>query len=141
MKQPLSEQFLRMQKLAGILNEDRDQILSNLDKVAKESIGSYGMEDYPMEVTTDLKQQTITLRIYGDLSPNPGRVATNQNTRWAVIQPIIKHIDDYLKKVHNKLDPNDDNFTIRLTDSNTDEYTEGDSIGHLYFLYQLIFKP
>ena len=141
MKQPLSEQFLRMQKLAGILNENRDQILSNLDKVAKESIGSYGMEDYPMEVTTDLKQQTITLRIYGDLSPNPGRVATNQNTRWAVIQPIIKHIDDYLKKVHNKLDPNDDNFTIRLTDSNTDEYTEGDSIGHLYFLYQLIFKP
>ena len=141
MKQPLSEQFLRMQKLAGILNENRDQILSNLDKVAKESIGSYGMEDYPMEVTTDLKQHTIALRIYGDLSPNPGRVATNQNTRWAVIQPIIKHIDDYLKKVHNKLDPNDDNFTIRLTDSNTDEYTEGDSIGHLYFLYQLIFKP
>ena len=140
MKQPLNEQFRRMQKLAGILNEGKDQILSNLDKVAKESIRSYGMEDYPMEVTTDPKQQTIALRIYGDFSPNPGRVATNQNSRWAIIQPIIKHIDDYLKEVHNKLDPNDNNFTIRLKDSNTDKYTEGGSIGHLHFLYQLIFK-
>ena len=131
--QRLEQSYL---KSKGLLKEGKDEILNNLDKVAKESVGSYGMNDsYPMEVTTDLKQQTIRLEIYGDFNQN-----YYKGNKRAIIQPIQKHIDDYLKKVQNKLDPHNVNFTIHLKDSNYEEYINGNSIGRLYFSYQLIFN-
>ena len=66
MKKQLNEQFKRMQKLAGILNEiitESNQITPEFEELKKQQIAIKNQQNYLIKISNDLK---INRKLIGD---------------------------------------------------------------------------